>query len=359
MKKLIISSYDDVHNPHYGGGGARAVHEIAKGLVQRFHVVVLTGSYTNSKNEIMDGVSYRRIGWSFLGPKVGQLFFQLLLPFYMIRTDFDIWLENFTPPFSTSFLPLLTHRPVIGLVHMLSAADMERKYKLPFHFIENIGLKTYNKFIVPSIVTKEKILRANSKAQIAVIPNGIYMPKLGKAKKGKHLLFMGRIEVNQKGLDLLIPAYKKVQKQVKLPLVIAGTGEHKQIEGLKKIIQREKLNERIKLVGRVESVEKDILLKESVCLIVPSRFETFSLTCLEGLAYGLPIVTYDIDGLSWIPKPFRKVAKPFSVDDLAIKITGAMQASKEKNGFDKEKINFAFGFNWSNAVEQYSKFITV
>ena len=187
--KIIISSYDDSKNPYYGGGGAVAVHEIAKRLVSEYEITVLTGKYPNSKDENIDGVIYKRVGVSSGYAKLDQLFFHLVLLTRVRDENFDIWIESYTPPFSTSFLPLFTKKPVIGLVHMLSAADMERKYKLPFHLIENLGLRLYENFIVQSEESKKKILQINLKSQVYVIPPGVTLSEK-KSRIKQHILFI-------------------------------------------------------------------------------------------------------------------------------------------------------------------------
>src|SRR4051812_43402090 len=98
IKKVIISSYDDLKNPYYAGGGAYAVHEVAKRLAQKYHVEVLTSSYPQAKDEKVNDVSYKRIGVPRFGPYLGQLIFQARLPFYARTLDYDLWIENFTPP---------------------------------------------------------------------------------------------------------------------------------------------------------------------------------------------------------------------------------------------------------------------
>jgi len=131
-RNIVISNYDDVNNPYYAGGGSVAVHEIAKRLANDNEVVVYTGRYPGSKDLVIEGVNYKRIGLGVGGPKFGQLIYHLILPFRVLVSKYDLWIESFTPPFSTSFLQVFTKRPVIGLVHMLSGDDMRRKYKLPF-----------------------------------------------------------------------------------------------------------------------------------------------------------------------------------------------------------------------------------
>src|SRR5947209_2354 len=103
---IIISSYDDIKNPVYGGGGAQAVHQLAKKLAARYTVTVLTGTYKKAKNEMVDKVLYKRVGSDIFGHKIGQLLFQYALLRHAKKGNFDIWIESSTPPFTFSLLPL-------------------------------------------------------------------------------------------------------------------------------------------------------------------------------------------------------------------------------------------------------------
>jgi hypothetical protein len=156
-KKVIISSYDDIKNPYYAGGGAFAIHTLASRLTKNFDVLIFTGTYSGSVDEVVESVQYKRIGCSLFGPRIAQVFYQIALLRIILTQDFDIWFESFTPPFSTSCLQLFTQKPVVGLVHMLAGEDMTRKYKLPFVFFEKLGLKTYRHFVVLSQHFQEKI----------------------------------------------------------------------------------------------------------------------------------------------------------------------------------------------------------
>src|SRR5258706_13574695 len=97
---IYFSSYDDINNPHYGGGGAVAVHEVAKRLAKVYEVRVLCWDYSGKKKEIIDGVTYERFGLPFLNPKVAMFVYQLSLPFIAKSKKFDLWFESFCPPFT-------------------------------------------------------------------------------------------------------------------------------------------------------------------------------------------------------------------------------------------------------------------
>lgn len=357
-REIIFSTYDSLGNPFYSGGGAVAIHSVAKRLVTNYRVSILTAKFKDAEDCLVDGVHYQYIGTSILGPKIGQLLFQLILPFYVISKKFDYWIESFTPPFSTACLQLFTRKPVIGLVHMLSAEDMNRKYKLPFQLIENVGLRTYHNFIVLSQNIKNQIEKQNKKALITVIPNGVDLPqKLTPYSKRdkKYILFIGRIEINQKGVDKLILAYKKISANNDFSLKIAGDGTLREISTLKKLINFHNLQSKIELLGRVGGPEKEKVLSHASIVVIPSRFETFSLTALESLAYGIPLVIFDIKGMAWIPKGLSIKANPFSENSLAQKIDLLLKNPSLRSNISKRQILESLKFSWEDVAARYEE----
>lgn len=359
-KEVVISTYDSLGNPYYSGGGASAIHEVAKRLGSDYKVTIIAGSFSGARERFQDGVHYRYTGTKFFGPKVGQLFYHLSLPFQVFTNKFDVWIENFTPPFSTSFLPIFTNKPVIGLVHMLSGEDMKRKFKLPFDRIESQGLKLYKNFIVLSKNNKKKILKVNPKANILLTKNGVDLPKrlLPYPKRSKkHILFLGRIEINQKGLDTLLEAYKEVSKVTSLPLVIAGSGDNKELDRLKQLIQKVHIKKKIKLVGRVQGNEKDLILRHTHTMVVPSRYETFSISALESIAYNIPIVISDIPGVKWIPKNASLKFKAGSSKDLSNKIIELLKNENISSSISESQLGLAKTYSWNNIYTDYKSFI--
>ena len=358
MYRIIFSNYDDLKNPSYGGGGALAVHEVAKRLAKDFEVMVLTGKYYGSKNEVVDGVRYERAGTTILGPRAGQLFFLALLPFYARRMNYDLWIESFTPPFSVFFLPLFAKRPVIGLAHTLAGEDAERKYHLPFHLVERFGLKVYQRFIAVSEFIRQKISSIDPRAEIVVIPNGTDLSVCKKAdREEKYILFLSRIEADQKGLDLLLNAYRLIKNRIGFPLYIAGAGNGKEERKLRQLIDRWGLADCVTLLGRVEKKEKEMLCSRAAIGVVPSRFESFSLAALEFLAFGLPVVAFDIPALSWLPSDAAIKVPAFDVVALARGLlTLASDAGLRRKMGDRGR-EVAQEYSWDSAAEKYREYI--
>ena len=355
-KKIIISNYDDIKNPDYAGGGAVVIHKVAKYLSKKYCVTLITGKYPGSKDEIVEGVKYQRIGSYVFGGKIGHLFYLFVLPFETLRQKCDLWIDSFTPPFSVSLVPIFLGKSrVIGMVHMLSGKDMKRKYKLPFDIVERLGLKLYKHFIVLTEQSKYEILRSNPNADIKVIPNGIDIPskKYLYSKKIKQILFLGRLEVDQKGLDLLLKVYSKVSESMDIKLVIAGTGTTDNLEKLHKLIMKSSLKEKISLAGRVCGKEKYRLLRESSIVVVPSRFETFSLTALEALANKTVLFTFDIDGFKWIPENVAVKTKCFNTDEMADKIIKLLHRPSVRKKYEDSGCIYTRKYFWKNIFSMY------
>jgi len=318
--KVIISNYDDLHNPYYGGGGAWMIQEFAKVLKDEFDITVITAKYPGAKDETVEGVKYRRIGWALAGSQLGQLLFHLLLPLQVIKFDFDIWLESFTPPHSTSFLQWFTRRPVVGMAHSLMGSDMAKKYKLPFHWVEKVGLRTYRHLIVLTQHAADSIKLFHPNCDIHVVPNGVpdRMVSLPiTTSRPKHILYLGRIAFREKGLKYLIDAYSRIASQTRIPLIVAGSGAVSEVKLVKRYIANLGLSHRIRLIGHVSGRRRDQVLRTCYFLAAPSRIESFGLTVAEAFCFARPAVVFDIDGFKWVPKTAALKASKFDVEEYS------------------------------------------
>ena len=350
---LIISNYDSLTNPYYAGGGAVAIHEVAKRLTRSFLVTVITAAHPHSKNKMLDRVKYVHIGPTFVGPRLGQLIFLALLPFFAIKEKYAIWVESFTPPFASLFLNLFTQKPVIGLTHLLPALDMERKYHLPFHLIENLILKSRQRFIVLSHELAHYVKKINPTARITIIPNGVYLPKIAKNTSPAHILFIGRLEFNQKGLDLLLSAYAKAASKSIPHLLIAGSGSSSDVSQIRTLINSYGLGAKVKLVGKIHGARRDAIYRNSLFVILPSRYEAFSLVALETLSYGLPLLCFNITGLKWIPKTACCKVPAFNVQKLSQAITSLSTHPILRRSIGKKALLQAKKYNWDAVGKKF------
>ncbi|MFG2837753.1 glycosyltransferase [Streptomyces zaomyceticus] len=316
-RHVVLSIYDDAENSAYRGGGAMVVGKVARRLAEDFRVTVVTAGRDGGSEE-RDGIRYVRLPLCRAGPRAGQLLFLALLPFVARRIPHDLWLESFTPPFSTSFLPLTTAAPVIGIDQGRSAEALWRRYHIPFFLVERLGLRCYRHLVVMNAADGSEIRRFSPRADVQVIANGVDQRVLDENRlgNGQFILFLGRIDTWGKGLDLLIDAYERAAPP--LELLIAGSGTPAEERRLAALVAAHGggPRPRIHWVGYAEGERKRQLLRDCAFLVVPSRHETFGLVALEGMAYGKPVLHFDLPALRWMRDGGNAAVPPFDVAAL-------------------------------------------
>lgn len=353
---IIYLDIDDIKNPLLNGGQARATFEIGKRLTKLGHkLTVLSTKYPGYKDRYEEGIYYKHIGINTGNIRINNAFYILTLPFILPFLKADLIVECFTAPISTMFSPWFTKIPVIALPSSFEADRFSKLYHLPFNMIEKFGLRFYKYAIPLGKDSDDKIREVNSGLVSQVIPEGVGKEyfAIKKSKKAKHILFLGRFDVGQKGIDLLLEAYAKVADKIKYPLVVAGMGPDE--VKVQELVKKYNLSEKVKLIGPTYGKKKFQVLADSLFVALPSRHETFSCFGLEALASGNGLVIFDISGLGWTNNKIALKARAFKTDDYAKKL---LQMSDEKTAkqYGKNGIKFAKNFTWENVTNDFINF---
>lgn len=175
----------------------------------------------------------------------------------------------------------------------VAALKFSPKQKKIFHLLFQKSAFADAKLIFATAESEmEDIRRYGLKMPIALISNGVNIPKIKKTNRNskiKTLISLGRIHP-QKGLDVLISAWSRIEPFFKdWQLKIVGPDEvgHKKI--LEKLINKLKLT-RVFIEDPVYRLDKDILLSNCNLFILPSKSENFALTIAESLAVEVPVI---------------------------------------------------------------------
>jgi glycosyltransferase involved in cell wall biosynthesis len=347
-RHVVISSFDSPGNPHYDGGGALVVERIARWLASDFDVTVLTAGH-RSGTEMQNGVRYRHLPAAWAGPRAGQLLFHALLPFAAGLMPADVWIESFTPPFSTSFLPLFARGRVLGLALTLSGEAMWGRYRLPFFLVERLGLRFYRDVVVLNPADGESVRRYSPSAAVRVMPFCAELPQVDDETlgQGEHILFLGRIDIWQKGLDLLLAAYE--QSGLTMPLIIAGNGTQGDERSLQAMLADASRD--VRWVGRVDGQRKEDLLRCSSFMVMPSRHEGFGIAALEGMSHGKPVVHFDLPALRWMDGDIR--VAPFDVGAMAAEMRDLAGSEEARRKLGSTALAAAQEFGPEQMAERY------
>ncbi|MEJ2861115.1 glycosyltransferase family 4 protein [Actinomycetospora flava] len=331
------------------GGGSRRTHEIDRRIAARGHgVTVLTTRYPGATDAVVDGVRYVPVGpWTGTNRLSRLAGYVLGLPAAVRRhrAGADVVVEDFFAPFSTMAAPRWTGRPTVGVVQWLHARDKARQYKLPFHLVERAGVRRHHRLVAVSEGTAEKLRGLNPAARVDVVGNGVDRALLeAPAGVGHDVVFLGRLELEGKGLDLLLTAWKKIGAQVGGELLIAGGGPE---EPRVRRFAEELGVENVRFLGWCDGPGKTALLAGARLVVVPSRHETFGMVAVEALATGTPVVAFDIPCLrEVIPPEVGWTVPPFDADALAARLVDAASDADRLAAMGAAGRDFARAYDW-------------
>lgn len=187
---------------------------------------------------------------------------------------------------------------------------------------------------------KRNILGKN--VNIQIIPNPVHQITMYDTEKQNWIVSVGRLH-HEKGFCRLIEAFSMVNAP-DWKLVLAGTGKHEKDIKAKALELR--IVDRVIFPGNVENVDK--LLCESKIFVLPSFGEGFPNALCEGMAAGLPCISFNI-----VAGP-RDIIKDgingFLIPDGDLKA----MAQKIQYLVDNEAERNRIGSNAKNIVDQFS-----
>lgn len=178
--------------------------------------------------------------------------------------------------------------------------------------------RTVQTFICPSQFMADKMVEWGEPApKMRVIPNPVDLMPEAATADGDYILSAGRLSV-EKGIESLLRAAARIpQVQIR----IAGIGPLEQ--SLIYLAKQLQLNN-VEFLGYVRKAEMYPLRARARAMVMPNiGYENASLTALEAMAHGVPLVASRIGGLpeQAIPGKTGFLVEPGDVEALA----GALQ----------------------------------
>lgn len=185
-------------------------------------------------------------------------------------------------------------------------------------FVPYLLIKRWADFVlVTSKPDVEKFLtKKRNASKIIVVQGGVDITESQKYLKSRKTIplgkrkylacFIGRLHY-QKGVLELIDIWKFVtEKQKNAKLAIVGNGVLE--DEVKKKIKKLNISKNIEMFGFKDGEEKYKIFKNSKMIVHPAIFDSGGMAAAEGMAWGLPGVSFDLESLkSYYPKGMVKV----------------------------------------------------
>lgn len=131
---------------------------------------------------------------------------------------------------------------------------------------------------------------------VFVAGNGVDLPTIDGGdhagdRDSLQLVFIGRLDIHHKGLDLLLEASRLAQdvlREVNATINLYGPEVAGSRAKMTAYIFQHQLSDVVILHGPTYGAEKDWVLRHADLFLHPSRFEGHPMAVLEALAYGVP-----------------------------------------------------------------------
>lgn len=288
MKIIQIAPLWERVPPAKYGGSELVVSNITEELVKRGHQVVLfaTGdSKTKAKLQaIYPHALYRSgIPWD-------NKLFDILEVAKAVelaeKEKFDI-IHNHVLYMGLTFsriskVPMI--HSIHGNLHLKQAGAGKRDIALAFRNANYVSISN----------TQRKGARELN--YVATVYNGIDLKlfDFNPKPRGKYLAFLGRI-VDKKGPIEAIKVAKKTGLKLKIAAKVDKVDEEFHNSKIKPLID----GKQIQFIGEVDSIGRNKLLKDAICLLNPIKWEEpFGLVVPEANACGTPVVAFARGGVT-------------------------------------------------------------
>lgn len=305
----------------------------------------------------------------------GKKFLPFFLPYATIKAlflfkDYDVLLlGDGVLGIVGWILKLFYQKPVVCITHGL---DLTFKNKLYQKFWVNFFLRKMDKLIaVGNETIRAGVKRGIDPQKFIFVPNGVDTEKFianytkkdlekllnEKITDRKILLTTGRLAAH-KGVDWFCENIMP-KLDANVLYLIAGAGEKK--EAIKKIISKNNLTKKVRLLGRVSDVDLKILYNTADIYVKPNievagMMEGFGLVVLEAASCKLPVIASDLEGLKDAIKNEQNgfLIKLKNNQMWIDKINSLLSDNAFRIAFGKKARQYVIeNYSWKNISQQY------
>ena len=288
--RVLHFIYDDPANPWVAGGGAVRVYELYRRLAARVDATVVTGNYPGAAAGLQGGVRYLRLGST--GPYALSRLTYARAANALLRTAvYDAAVFDFST-YTPIFMP--TGRPVGITVHHLSGPTARERWgpvlAPGIAALERAMIRRATRLSATSAATHGLLRELAPGIPIDLVYAGVPDELFDSPRNPEDfLLYFGRLDIFQKGLDTLLEAFAELRRaRPALELRMAGRG--KDAERVRAMACSLGVEDGVRLLGSVSEAERQALFAGAAVQLMPSRFEGFGMVAAEAMAAGVPLV---------------------------------------------------------------------
>ncbi|HUG41000.1 MAG TPA: glycosyltransferase family 4 protein [Longimicrobiales bacterium] len=358
--KVLHLIYDDPGNPWVAGGGAVRAFEIYRELGDRVDATIVSGSYPGARDETVGGVRYRRLGarrpyaWS-------RLTYAVAASRLLRRARYDAAAFEFSV-----YTPILLprKRPIGLVIHHITGPTARERFGGVVGGVvarlERRMLRGAGRISLSAQWGLEQVKPLAPEAALHLVGAGVADEFFAvERRESDFLLFFGRLDLFQKGLDTLLAGYAALRRTRpgSPPLLIAGRG--KDAGAVERMAGELGIAEHVRLLGPVTDARRLELLEGARVLLMPSRFEGFGLVAAEAMAAGVPVVAARAGSLPEVVDEPRggMLVPPDDPAALAAATAALLDDDERRARLSASARDSARRFRWATVAERHLAFL--
>lgn len=251
-----------------------------------------------------------------------------------------------------------------GMMDPWAMRNSAWKKKLMFLLQERRVLERVDCFHALNQSEADSIRQLGYQQRIEIVPNGTDLPDRDGIAPSKNvatektIVFIGRIHP-KKGIAELLEAWRQIRDRSPVllegwKLVIAGWDDGGHLEGYRQKAERDELTASVEWPGKVYGADKDALLRQAACFILPSFSEGLPMAVVEAMGYGIPIIMTDACN---IPEAFaagaalRIETDPESISEGLTRLMGMASSELSEMGAKGREL-VERHFTWEQQVDK-------
>ena len=359
MRLVFVS---DVIYPYVKGGAEKRIHELYRRLAAQSHDVHIFGIQWWDGPAVFEkeGVTYHGVCKKKALYVNGRrsileaLWFALRLVIPLAREKFDVIDCNQHP-----YFPLFVCRLIATIKRKRFFATWHEywgdywyeylgKAGIIGYMIEKAGVRMPDKIIAVSDRTAAALKSSGVPSQkVLVVSNGIpyhHIRQIPPAASTCDVLFAGRL-IKDKHIDVLLRAC--AISKGKIRLCILGDGPER--ESLEKLAGELDISGTTEFGGFLEENELMARMKSARLFVLPSSREGFSITTIEAMACGLPVITVDCErnyATDLIEAGRTGIVTKLDESDISTAMLSLLEDENHRHRMSEECIKTAARYDW-------------
>ncbi|MBR9705805.1 glycosyltransferase family 4 protein [Candidatus Pacearchaeota archaeon] len=294
------------------GGEENHIYNLAKGLIEKGHIVQVYTSNKTYQREILPAIDMRD------NIAIKRFSGKLSLFRAILRTKCDIvHYHHYRSPFIDFGIIAgkLSKKKTVFTLHCVYPSKnffngiVKKTYDLS---LGKISLTFVDKIIALTENDKRDAIKLGTNpTKIKIVPNCILFEKFKVLEKpalfnekfgiNRFILYVGRLDWN-KGVKYVVQAMPDIMKDypdMKFVIIGEDVGYKKEIENE---IERLNIRKSVMFLGRINN--KELLSAYAACsvLVCPSAYEGLPTVILEAMAYKRPVIATRTGGTSYVIK---------------------------------------------------------